>query len=119
MSNVLQTRETDIIVPAIRELQAQGIVVESYQYDGFQCPKEHLQALEAWIAERNARPGRVRFAIKPSALLYFVILPLRSSMTAPNGRYSARCGSRLRMLSRSWLPKGMISIFCSLSCDYS
>ena len=65
MSNVLQTRETDIIVPAIRELQAQGIVVESYQYDGFQCPKEHLGVLEEWIVGRNARSGRVRFAIKP------------------------------------------------------
>lgn len=65
MASVLQSRETDIIVPAIRELQAMGIVVSSYQYDGFQCPKGHLDALEEWIAERNGRPGRIQYAIKP------------------------------------------------------
>lgn len=65
LAHVLQTMETDIIVPAIKELEAMGVVVSSYQYDGFQCPKEHLDILEAWIAERNGRPGRARYAIKP------------------------------------------------------
>lgn len=65
IANVLQSRETDIIVPAIKELQAMGVVVSSYQYDGFQCPKEHLEVLEAWVAGRNGRPGRARYAIKP------------------------------------------------------